>query len=92
MARWRGMFRRVARLSARHYTSRRRPSCTHLHDARTRSNAQRQCDALLQGLCYMVPQRLLTLFTWAQLESLCCGAAEVDVELLRSRTKYVITR
>ena len=50
--------------------------------------SQRQCDALLQGLCYMVPQRLLTLFTWAQLESLCCGAAEVDVELLRSRTKY----
>ena len=50
--------------------------------------SQRQCDALLQGLCYMVPQRLLTLFSWAQLESLCCGAAEVDVELLRSRTKY----
>ena len=30
--------------------------------------SQRQCDALLQGLCYMVPQRLLTLFTWAQVE------------------------
>ena len=50
--------------------------------------SQRQCDALLQGVSYMVPQRMLTLFTWAQLETLTCGSADIDVDLLRSRTKY----
>jgi hypothetical protein len=50
--------------------------------------SQRQCDALLQGLSYMVPQRLLSLFTWRQLESLTCGTADIDIDLLRSRTKY----
>ena len=50
--------------------------------------AQRQCDALLQGLSYMVPQRLLALFTWRQLEVLTCGTADVDVDVLRAHTKY----
>ena len=50
--------------------------------------SQRQCDALLQGLSYVVPQRLLPLFTWRQLELLACGVADVSVEELRAHTKY----
>ena len=38
----------------------------HLPHLRGAQESQRQCDALLQGLSYMVPQRLLSLFTWAQ--------------------------
>ena len=49
---------------------------------------QKLYDALLQGLSYMVPQRLLPLFSWQQLELLTCGSADIDVDLLRSRTKY----
>lgn len=50
--------------------------------------SQRQCDAMLEGISAMVPQRLLSLFTWKQLELLTCGSADVSVEALRSRTKY----
>ena len=50
--------------------------------------SQRQCDALLQGLSYVAPQRLLSLFTWRQLELLTCGTADVDVDKLRAHTKY----
>ena len=50
--------------------------------------AQSQCDAILQGLSYLVPQRVLTLFTWQQLELLACGNADIDLELLRTKTKY----
>ena len=35
-----------------------------------------------------MPQRLLPLFSWQQLELLTCGSADIDVDLLRSRTKY----
>jgi hypothetical protein len=50
--------------------------------------SQAQCDAMLQGLAYLVPQRVLALFTGAQLERLVCGDADIDLELLRSKTKY----
>jgi len=50
--------------------------------------AQAQCDAILQGLSYLVPQRVLTLFTWQQLELLACGSADIDLEMLRAKTKY----
>lgn len=59
-----------------------------VHPQARLQESQRQCDALLQGVSYMVPQRMLTLFTWAQLETLTCGSADIDVDLLRSRTKY----
>ena len=42
------------------------PHLPHLPHLRGAQESQRQCDALLQGLSYMVPQRLLSLFTWAQ--------------------------
>jgi hypothetical protein len=50
--------------------------------------AQPQCDAVFQGLSYLVPQRLLTLFTWQQLQLLACGASDIDLDLLRQKTKY----
>ena len=31
---------------------------------------------------------MLTLFTWQQLELLCCGSRDIDLELLRTKTKY----
>ena len=57
--------------------------------ATTRLNESRkQCDAMMQGLSQVVPQRLLSLFTWKQLELLTCGSADVSAEALRARTKY----
>ena len=53
-----------------------------LHESR------RQCDALLQGLSHTVPQRLLSLMTWQQLELVACGVADVDVDELRARSRY----
>ena len=35
-----------------------------------------------------MPQRLLSLFTWDQLELLACGSKDIDIEVLRSKTKY----
>ena len=61
--------------------------CDSVEQARLHES-QHQCDAILQGLSYMVPQRVLTLFTWQQLELLCCGSREIDLELLRQKTKY----
>lgn len=49
---------------------------------------QRQCDAIIQGLASVIPQRMLSLFAWHQLELLMCGKSEIDLEALRSRTKY----
>ena len=49
---------------------------------------QQQCDAILQGLSYIVPQRALALLTWEQLELLACGAKDIDLDILRTRTKY----
>eukprot|EP00966_Prymnesium_polylepis_P252213 5830892-Prymnesium_polylepis.1 len=50
--------------------------------------SQRQCDAILQGIASVIPQRVLSLFSWHQLELLACGKSEIDLEALRSRTKY----
>ena len=36
----------------------------------------------------MVPMQLLNLFTWKQIETLVCGAPEIDVERLKSNTSY----
>jgi len=61
--------------------------CDAVLAARLRESRQ-QCDALLQGISLVLPQRLLSLFTWEQLERLACGSADVSVEVLRGRTKY----
>mmetsp|Transcript_29971 Transcript_29971/g.47608 ORF Transcript_29971/g.47608 Transcript_29971/m.47608 type:complete len:4002 (-) Transcript_29971:1624-13629(-) len=48
-----------------------------------------QIDSVKRGIVPLVPVRLLPMFTWQELENLVCGVADVDVELLHSRTKYV---
>lgn len=48
-----------------------------------------QINAIKRGLIPLIPTRLLPMFTWQELANLVCGVADVDVELLHSRTKYV---
>lgn len=47
-----------------------------------------QAQAVRRGLATIVPMRLLSLFTWDQLELMVCGQSEVDVSLLRSVAEY----
>ena len=35
-----------------------------------------------------MPQRVLSLFGWEQIELLACGSRDIDLDLLRSKTKY----
>jgi hypothetical protein len=48
----------------------------------------RQAAAVRQGLACMVPYRLLSIFTWDQLEEFVCGKPTIDIALLRSVTEY----
>lgn len=48
----------------------------------------RQAAAVRQGLACMVPYRLLSIFTWDQLEEFVCGKPSIDIALLRSVTEY----
>jgi len=48
-----------------------------------------QIDAMKRGIAPLVPTRLLPMFTWQELENLVCGVADVNVNFLHSRTKYV---
>jgi hypothetical protein len=43
----------------------------------------RQAAAVRQGLACMVPYRLLSIFTWDQLEEFVCGKPTIDIALLR---------
>jgi len=36
----------------------------------------------------VVPLNLLNLFSWKQVECMVCGAADIDIELLKSKTEY----
>ena len=47
-----------------------------------------QAAAVRRGLAAMLPYRLLSLFTWDQLEELVCGRAVIDVALLKSVSEY----
>jgi hypothetical protein len=47
-----------------------------------------QVEALRAGLATVVPMRLLSLFTWDQLEMMVCGQSQVDISLLRSVAEY----
>eukprot|EP01041_Mallomonas_annulata_P000211 gene211-380_t len=47
-----------------------------------------QAASVRRGLATMVPIRLLSLFTWDQLEMMVCGVAEVDIRLLQKVTDY----
>jgi len=47
-----------------------------------------QAEAVRRGLNMIVPYRLLSLFSWSDLEVMVCGVTEFDVNLLRSVTEY----
>lgn len=47
-----------------------------------------QLAAVRKGLASIVPQRLLSVFTWREVEVMVCGENEIDVALLRSMTNY----
>ena len=47
-----------------------------------------QAEAIRRGLATIVPQGLLALFSWTELESMVCGESRFDVELLKRNTTY----
>jgi hypothetical protein len=48
-----------------------------------------QIEAIRRGLHCIVPQRMLVLFTWEELELMVCGRPKIDLQLLREMTVYV---
>ena len=48
-----------------------------------------QIEAIQRGLAAIVPQKLLLLFTWQELEMMVCGHCHTDIELLKAKTVYV---
>ena len=52
------------------------------------SESERQYAAIRKGMSTVVPLNLLNLFSWKQVESMVCGAADIDVEALKAKTEY----
>jgi len=53
-----------------------------LHEFKT------QLDAILKGIYAILPQNILNIFTWGELESRVCGTRGIDIELLKIHTVY----
>jgi len=47
-----------------------------------------QAAAIRRGLASLIPHRLLSLYTWDQLEVMVCGSSTIDIKLLKSVTEY----
>lgn len=47
-----------------------------------------QCVAMVRGMATQVPRHLLSLFTWQEIEAMCCGPEIIDVEVLKKCTIY----
>jgi hypothetical protein len=45
-------------------------------------------DLLRKGMSAVVPMDLLNMFSWRQVETLVCGAADIDVDILKDKTEY----
>lgn len=52
------------------------------------NESRRQMASIRKGLNQVVPVRILSLFTWSDLEVMVCGQANIDIELLRKHTVY----
>jgi other hect domain ubiquitin protein ligase E3 len=52
------------------------------------SESEKQSQAIREGLSKLVPNALLNLVTWRQLEDWVCGKPEVDIDLLKRHTRY----
>lgn len=64
----------------------------HLYVQRLEEAYLHQCDrqlaAVRKGISQVVPTRLLSLFTWREMERMLCGNKTVSVDLLRRHTVY----
>ena len=49
---------------------------------------EEQYAAIRKGLSIVVPLNLLNLFSWKQVETMVCGAPDIDVDMLISKTEY----
>lgn len=47
-----------------------------------------QCEAIKRGFSKIIPEALLNMLTFNELETWVCGKAIVDVDLLKRHTKY----
>jgi HECT-domain (ubiquitin-transferase) len=47
-----------------------------------------QCEAIKRGIAKIIPEALLNMVTYNELETWVCGKAIVDVDLLKRHTKY----
>ena len=49
---------------------------------------RQQCEAVRRGLCTVLPDAMLALMTWRELETMVCGRAVMDISLLKKMTVY----
>jgi len=47
-----------------------------------------QTEAIRRGFCTIVPEQLLSILTWQELEERICGTRDIDIELLKRHTEY----
>ena len=47
-----------------------------------------QINAIRDGLYSIIPPRFFNIFTWDELELLCCGRPEIDPKILKKHTIY----
>ena len=52
------------------------------------NESRAQLKAIHRGLTALIPDPLLSLLTWAELERRVCGTPTIDIELLRRHTEY----
>mgnify|MGYP000966241846 FL=1 len=56
---------------------------------KTRLNEfKKQAEAIRKGLCLIVPEGVLNLLTWRELETIVCGKPILDIDLLKENTVY----
>jgi len=53
--------------------------------------SKKQAEAIRKGLSLVVPEGLLNLLTWRELETLVCGKPILDVDLLKTNTVYRVS-
>jgi hypothetical protein len=49
---------------------------------------QAQCDAIKRGICQIIPEALLNMVSYQELEEWIYGKKSIDVELLKRHTEY----
>eukprot|EP00003_Mantamonas_plastica_P009533 TRINITY_DN1890_c0_g2_i2.p3 TRINITY_DN1890_c0_g2~~TRINITY_DN1890_c0_g2_i2.p3 ORF type:complete len:194 (-),score=53.95 TRINITY_DN1890_c0_g2_i2:660-1241(-) len=52
------------------------------------SEGKVQAEAILRGMRQIVPENLLSLFTWQEVELMICGSPEINLDLLKQKTEY----